>query len=61
MCGRTPLTVRAIALLAVGSLASSDMSESVLASGQIIPAATEASAGSYTLDRSHASLIFRVG
>jgi polyisoprenoid-binding protein YceI len=50
----------AIALLAVGPLASSDPSGSVLASDQIKPAATEAPAGTFMLDRSHASLIFRV-
>jgi polyisoprenoid-binding protein YceI len=50
----------AIALLAAAPLASSDPSGSVLASDQIKPAATEAPAGGYTLDRSHASLIFRV-
>jgi|SRR5919106_384150 hypothetical protein len=57
---RTLLTARAIALFAVGSLASSGLSEGILASDQIRPAATEAPAGSYMLDRSHASLIFRV-
>jgi polyisoprenoid-binding protein YceI len=34
--------------------------DSVLASDQNTPAATEAPAGAYTLDRNHASLIFRV-
>ena len=57
---RLGLSACAVALLAVGSLANSGLSESVLASNQITPAATEAPAGSYTLDRSHASLIFRV-
>jgi polyisoprenoid-binding protein YceI len=57
---RLGATACAIALLAVAPPASSDPSESLLASEQIAPAATEAPAGGYTLDRSHASLIFRV-
>jgi polyisoprenoid-binding protein YceI len=53
------------AALALGALAAwwlpgHARSESTDAAGPIMPAPTEAPAGTYTLDRSHASLLFRV-
>ena len=53
---RVASTICAIALLAAGPLPGHD----VLAADPIAPAATEVPAGTYTLDRNHASLIFRV-
>jgi polyisoprenoid-binding protein YceI len=49
------------AILTLGSLAAGPLpGEFVLAAGPIAPAATEVPAGSYSLDRNHASLLFRV-
>ena len=53
---RVGLTICTIALLAAGPLPGHD----VLAADPVAPAATKVPAGSYTLDRNHASLIFRI-
>ena len=53
---RVGLTICTIALLAAGPLRGHD----VLAADPVAPAATKVPAGSYTLDRNHASLIFRI-
>ena len=50
----------ALALAALAALALvPDLGRRLLAADPIRPAATEAPAGTYTLDRQHASLIFR--
>ena len=53
---RVGLTICTIALLAAGPLPGHD----VLAADPVAPAATDVPAGNYTLDRNHASLIFRI-
>ncbi len=53
---RAALTICTIAALATGPLPG----HGPLAADRIVPAATEVPAGTYTLDRNHASLIFRV-
>jgi polyisoprenoid-binding protein YceI len=53
---RVALTICTIARLAAGPLPGHD----VLAADPVATAATEVPAGTYTLDRNHASLIFRV-
>ncbi len=53
---RVALTIGTIGLLAAGPLPGHD----VLAADPIAPVATGVPAGSYTLDRNHASLLFRI-
>jgi len=55
-----PLVVCALVAFAACSPAGSDPTASAQGPDSIVPTATEAPAGSYTLDKAHASLIFRV-
>jgi polyisoprenoid-binding protein YceI len=57
---RVALTTCALALLVAGPLPGGDPPGSAQAADRIVPAATKVPAGSYTLDRNHASLIFRI-
>ncbi len=57
---RPRLTACALVAFATCLLQSRDPGTAALAADPIAPAATEAPAGTYTLDRNHASLIFRV-
>ncbi len=57
---RPGLTACALGVLATWWAEGHAAGESAAATGPITPAAIEAPAGTYTLDRNHASLIFRV-
>ena len=57
---RRALATSAMALLVAGSLPGRDPSHDALAAEGVTPAATAVPAGTYTLDRNHASLLFRV-
>jgi polyisoprenoid-binding protein YceI len=57
---RVALATCALGMLVAGPLPGRDPAGSAQAADRIVPAATEVPADTYTLDRNHASLIFRV-